>query len=55
MKIVENTMWKKAMVDEIRSLLKKWHMEAHYFPTRKRVVDCKWVFSIKQKPDERYC
>jgi hypothetical protein len=44
-------LWKEAMIDEFRALLanKTWHL----IPPRNdlNIIDCKWVFKLKQKAD----
>jgi histone deacetylase 1/2 len=48
---LNNPLWRRAMDDEYRALIKNatWHL----VPPRPglNVIDCKWVFKIKQKPD----
>ena len=48
---LKDPLWRQAMDNEFRALLKNdtWHL----IPPRPglNVIDCKWVFKIKQKPD----
>jgi hypothetical protein len=48
---LQNPLWRQAMSDEFDALLrnKTWHL----VPSRPslNIIDCKWVFKIKQKPD----
>jgi hypothetical protein len=48
---MKNPLWKQAMNDEFQALQKNkiWHL----VPPRPglNVIDCKWVFKLKQKPD----
>jgi len=48
---MEHPLWRQAMDDEFQALLtnKTWHL----VPPRAglNVIDCKWVFKLKQKPD----
>jgi hypothetical protein len=43
--------WKEAMIDEFRALLvnKTWHLIPHRSDLN--IIDCKWVFKLKQKVD----
>ena len=50
-------LWQAAMGDEIQSLKENGTWEEVDPPVRRRIVDSKWVFKIKQKADgsiERY-
>ena len=48
---MENPLWRRAMNDEFQALVKNttWHL----VPPRDglNVIDCKWVFKLKHKPD----
>ncbi|KAL9994189.1 putative RNA-directed DNA polymerase [Helianthus debilis subsp. tardiflorus] len=49
--------WKKAMEEEMRALIKNETWEKSVLPPGKKPVGCRWVFTIKHKPDgtiERY-
>ncbi|XP_071723004.1 uncharacterized protein [Rutidosis leptorrhynchoides] len=49
--------WKKAMNEEMKSLQKNATWEMVYLPRGKRLVCCRWVFTVKYKADgsiERY-
>jgi hypothetical protein len=47
----KNPLWHQAMVDEYQALIQNntWHL----IPLRVglNIIDCKWVFKFKQKPD----
>ena len=52
-----NSEWRSAVQEEINALLKNRTWEIVDFPKEKKIVGCKWVFTIKCKPDgsiERY-
>ena len=54
---LKSTHWKEAMEKEIRVLVKNKTWEKCRISKRKKVVGCKWVFTIKYKSDgtiERY-
>ncbi|XP_078158439.1 putative mitochondrial protein AtMg00820 [Carex rostrata] len=49
--------WKAAMLEELSALCKNKTWELVSLPPGKKVVGCKWVFTVKQNPDgliERY-
>ncbi|GJT07932.1 putative RNA-directed DNA polymerase [Tanacetum coccineum] len=49
--------WKDAMEEEINALIKNNTWEKRVLPSGKKTVGCRWVFTIKYKPDgtiERY-
>jgi hypothetical protein len=49
--------WKKAMLEELAALEKNDTWELVLAPHGKKVVDCKWVYTVKQSPEgkvERY-
>ncbi|KAJ0520490.1 putative RNA-directed DNA polymerase [Helianthus annuus] len=49
--------WKKAMDEEMEALTKNNTWEKRVLPPGKKAVGCRWVFTIKYKPDgtiERY-
>ncbi|GKB53087.1 putative reverse transcriptase, RNA-dependent DNA polymerase [Tanacetum coccineum] len=49
--------WKDAMEEEIKALIKNSTWEKRVLPPGKKTVGCRWVFTIKYKPDgtiERY-
>ncbi|WVZ66155.1 hypothetical protein U9M48_015421 [Paspalum notatum var. saurae] len=43
--------WKEAMKEELLALQKNQTWELVPFPTGKRAVGCKWVFTVKQTPE----
>lgn len=43
--------WKAAALDEYQALQKNGTWELTTLPPGKRTVGCKWIFSVKQKPD----
>ncbi|WVZ66205.1 hypothetical protein U9M48_015462 [Paspalum notatum var. saurae] len=52
-----NPKWKEAMLEELAALEKNKTWDLVPFPKGKKVVGCKWVFTVKQNPDgkvERY-
>ncbi|KAJ0615698.1 putative RNA-directed DNA polymerase [Helianthus annuus] len=54
---LESREWKEAMVTEMEALKKNDTWEKCALPPGKKPVGCRWVFSIKHKPDgtiERY-
>ena len=49
--------WKLAMVDEMNALKKNGTWELTELPCGKKIVGCKWVFTMKNRADgtvERY-
>ena len=49
--------WKEAMLEELAALEKNDTWELVPSPPRKKVVDCKWIYTVKQNPEgkvERY-
>jgi hypothetical protein len=48
---LNHPLWRQAMADEFQALLKNktWHL----IPPRLglNIIDCKWVFKLKQKAD----
>ena len=44
--------WKLAMVEEMNALNKKWNLGGCRFTEGKKVVGCKWVFTIKSRAYE---
>ncbi|WVZ55593.1 hypothetical protein U9M48_006233 [Paspalum notatum var. saurae] len=49
--------WKEAMLEELAALEKNKTWDLVPFPVGKKVVNCKWVYTIKQNPNgkiERY-
>ncbi|GJZ71788.1 putative RNA-directed DNA polymerase [Tanacetum coccineum] len=49
--------WKDAMEEEIKALIKNNTWEKRVLPPGKKTVGCRWMFTIKYKPDgtiERY-
>ncbi|KAJ0503054.1 putative RNA-directed DNA polymerase [Helianthus annuus] len=49
--------WKEAMEEEMRALIKNETWDKSALPPDKKPVGCRWVFTIKHKPDgtiERY-
>ena len=49
--------WRKAMEEEIKALKKNGTWEKCTLPSRKKIVGCKWVFTVKYNSDgtiERY-
>ncbi|KAM0019206.1 putative RNA-directed DNA polymerase [Helianthus debilis subsp. tardiflorus] len=54
---LESKEWKKAMETEMEALKKNNTWEKCTLPPGKKIVGCRWVFSIKHRPDgtiERY-
>jgi reverse transcriptase-like protein len=54
---ITSTHWRKAIEEEISALKKNGTWEKCSLPNKKKVVRCKWVFTIKYKSDdtiERY-
>jgi len=52
-----NPKWKEAMLEELAALEKNKTWDLVPLPIGKKVVGCKWVFTVKQNPDgkvERY-
>nr|GEU54906.1 AT-rich interactive domain-containing protein 1-like [Tanacetum cinerariifolium] len=43
--------WKDAMEEEIKTLIKNNTWEKRVLPPGKKTVGCRWVFTIKYKPD----
>jgi hypothetical protein len=43
--------WKKAMLEELAALEKNNTWDLVPFPLGKKVVSCKWVYTVKQNPD----
>ena len=57
MKSVDSDLWTKAMNEEMESLKRNGTWEEVELPQGRKIVDCKWVFKVKQKADgsvERY-
>ncbi|KAJ0809224.1 putative RNA-directed DNA polymerase [Helianthus annuus] len=46
-----NKNWKEAMETEMHALMKKNTWEKCVLPKGKKTVGCRWVYSIKYKPD----
>nr|CAD41085.2 OSJNBb0011N17.2 [Oryza sativa Japonica Group] len=49
--------WHQAMLDELEALEKNKTWDLVSYPNGKKVVNCKWVYAVKQNPDgkvERY-
>jgi hypothetical protein len=49
--------WREAMLEELRALEKNKTWDLVKLPAGKKVVSCKWVFTVKQNPEgkvERY-
>ena len=54
---LENPKWKKAMVEEMEALRKNSTWELVNLPEGKKLLGCRWVFTVKHKADglvERY-
>ncbi|KAJ9561212.1 hypothetical protein OSB04_006372 [Centaurea solstitialis] len=54
---LESKDWREAMKTEMDALRKNDTWESVFFPMKKKTVGCRWVFTIKHKPDgtiERY-
>jgi len=54
---LQDPKWKVVMDEEMRALLENKTWEVVDFPQGKKIVSCKWIFSVKFKPDgeiERY-
>ena len=53
----QNPRWKEAMLEELAALEKNDTWELVPSPPRKKVVGCKWIYTVKQNPEgkvERY-
>ena len=53
----QNPRWKEAMLEELAALEKNNTWDLVPFPIGKKVVGCKWVYTVKQNPNgkiERY-
>nr|AAP54332.2 retrotransposon protein, putative, unclassified [Oryza sativa Japonica Group] len=44
--------WHQAMLEELEALEKNKTWDLVPFPKGKKVVNCKWVYTVKQNPDE---
>ena len=44
--------WRKAVLEEMRALEKNGTWELMNFPKGKKLVGCKWVFTLKYHADE---
>ena len=47
----EDTKWKSAMIEEMKAVQKNYTWEMVELSMGKRTIGCKWVFSVKYKPD----
>jgi Reverse transcriptase (RNA-dependent DNA polymerase) len=45
--------WKAAMIEKLEALVKNKTWELVSLPAGKKVVGCKWVFTVKQNPEGR--
>ena len=43
--------WKKAMLEELTALEKNKTWDLVPYPLGKKIVGCKWVYTVKQNPD----
>lgn len=43
--------WHQAMLEELEALEKNKTWDLVPFPKGKKVVNCKWVYTVKQNPD----
>ena len=48
---LSNPKWKEAMVEELRSIEKNETWQMVNLPSNKRVIDVKWVYKTKMKPN----
>jgi Reverse transcriptase (RNA-dependent DNA polymerase) len=48
---MQDPMWKTAMFEEIRTLTKNSTWEIISRPSEKKMVGCKWVFTVKHNPE----
>ncbi|MCI45345.1 copia-type polyprotein, partial [Trifolium medium] len=48
---LKNSVWKRAMEDEIHSIEKNQTWELVALPDKKKNIDVKWVFKVKLNPD----
>lgn len=46
-----NPTWKEAMLEELTALEKNKTWDLVPFPVGKKLVSCKWVYTVKQNPD----
>jgi hypothetical protein len=49
--------WREAMIEELNALERNKTWELVHLPAGKRVVGCKWIYTVKQNPEgklERY-
>jgi Reverse transcriptase (RNA-dependent DNA polymerase) len=44
---MQNPKWKKAMFEEMRALVKNDTWDMVPIPSRKNIMGCKWVYSVK--------
>ena len=49
---LEDPKWKSAMVEEMKALWKNSTWKLVQLPMGKKMIGCKWVFSVKYKSDE---
>ena len=47
----QNPRWKKAMEEELHALMRNKTWELALLPEGKKVVGCKWIFTVKQTPE----
>ncbi len=55
--VKQNPKWKEAMLEELTALEKNKTWDLVPYPLGKKIVGCKWVYTVKQNPDgkiERY-
>jgi Reverse transcriptase (RNA-dependent DNA polymerase) len=50
---MQNPKWKKAMFEEMRALVKNDTWDMVPIPSRKNIMGCKWVYSVKHTPERK--
>ena len=50
-KAMQDVKWRKAMEEEIDALRKNETWEKCILPKEKKIVGCKWVYTVKYKAD----
>jgi hypothetical protein len=43
--------WREAMIEELNALERNKTWELVHLPAGKRVVGCKWIYTVKQNPE----
>ena len=46
---LESDHWRNAMEEEVSTLLKKWLVGKMHFTKKKKLLGCRWVFTVKYK------